>query len=496
MAHNLTFRVTPRIAAAITKRIEVGARRHPRSVSTPPLCIVAVMALLNGCATKAPPPAEEIRTQALGAIGLDRPWQAGEAADGPVQDDWLSSFKDAALDELVREAIANNPDLRVAAARLEQAAQYLVIAQSATRPAVSLGGTGGAKAGGGGDTSSALQGAVIAASWEIDLWGRVRYQRNAAREEYASAQADFQFARQSLAAATAKAWFAATQLSLQAALATEMASSARQLQSLAQERERVGAGAQADTAVARATERDFENTLQQVQFARGQALRALELLVGRYPAAEVAARAELLALPAPLPVGIPLQMLERRPDVMAAERRVAAAFNRVGEAKAARLPKITLNLNFGAFASEILELKEDYENPAGGLGARLVVPIYQGGALTAQVQLRTAEQKEAAAQYARTALRAIGEVENSLAANASLATRVLTLTEVLREQSRSLAFTETKFRVGRADRRAVEQQRINVQQARLALLNVRSDELAARVNLHLALGGRFAPPDS
>lgn len=460
-------------------------------------CIMAaVMTLLNGCATKPPPAAEEIRAQALGAIDLDRPWRAGAAADYPVQDDWLSSFNDPALDTLVREAIANNPDLRVAAARLEQAAQYLVIAQSALRPAIALSGTGGAKAGGGGDSNSALQGVVIAASWELDLWGRVRYQRNAARETYASAQADFEFARQSLAAATAKAWFAATQLSLHAALAAEMAGSARQLHSLAQVRERVGAGTQADTAIARATERDFENTLQQVQFAHGQALRALEQLVGRYPAAEVAARAELLALPDPLPAGIPLQMLERRPDVIAAERRVAAAFNRVGEAKAARLPKITLNLNFGAFASEILELKEDYENPTGGLGARLVVPIYQGGALTAQVQLRTAEQKEAVAQYARTALRAIGEVENSLAANASLATRVLSLGEMLQEQTRVLAFTETKLRIGRADRRAVEQQRLNVQEARLALLNLRSDELAERVNLHLALGGRFAPPDS
>lgn len=460
-------------------------------------CIMAaVMTLLNGCATKPPPAAEEIRAQALGAIDLDRPWRAGAAADYPVQDDWLSSFNDPALDTLVREAIANNPDLRVAAARLEQAAQYLVIAQSALRPAIALSGTGGAKAGGGGDSNSALQGVVIAASWELDLWGRVRYQRNAARETYASAQADFEFARQSLAAATAKAWFAATQLSLHAALAAEMAGSARQLHSLAQVRERVGAGTQADTAIARATERDFENTLQQVQFAHGQALRALEQLVGRYPAAEVAARAELLALPDPLPAGIPLQMLERRPDVIAAERRVAAAFNRVGEAKAARLPKITLNLNFGAFASEILELKEDYENPTGGLGARLVVPIYQGGALTAQVQLRTAEQKEAVAQYARTALRAIGEVENSLAANASLATRVLSLGEMLQEQTRVLAFTETKLRIGRADRRAVEQQRLNVQEARLALLNLRSDELAERVNLHLVLGGRFAPPDS
>src|SRR5262249_62119747 len=109
----------------------------------------------------------------------------------------------------------------------------------------------------------------------------------------------------------------------------------------------------------------------------------------------VQARRELITRPAAPTNGIPLQMLERRPDVIAAERRVAAAFNRVGEAKAARLPQITLSANFGAFESEILQLKEDFDNPTGGLGGRLLAPIYQGGKLNANVRIRTLEQKEA-----------------------------------------------------------------------------------------------------
>jgi outer membrane protein TolC len=245
--------------------------------------------------------------------------------------------------------------------------------------------------------------------------------------------------------------------------------------------------------VARATAKELEASAQQHELGRTQALRALELLVGRYPAAEVQARADLLALPAPPSAGIPLQMLERRPDVIAAERRVAAAFNRVGEAKAARLPQLTLNASFGAFESEILELKEDYENPAGGLGARLLAPIYQGGAITAKVEIRTLQQKEALADYARVALQAIGEVENALAASASLAGRAAALRSAFDEQTRALQLTEDRFRIGRVDRRAVEQQRMNMQNARAAFNNVRTDELAGRVNLHLALGGDFAP---
>ena len=142
--------------------------------------------------------------------------------------------------------------------------------------------------------------------------------------------------------------------------------------------------------------------------------------------------------------------------------------------------------------SEVLELKEDFDNPSGGLGARLLAPIYQGGALKAKVEIRTLQQKEAIADYARVALRALSDVENALAASSSLAIRAALLADAVREQTRALDLTETSFRVGRADRRAVEQQRLSVQNARMALYNVRTDELAGRVNLYLALGGNFA----
>jgi len=454
---------------------------------------LAIAALLTACVAD-PPPAQDVRREALPNIALDRQWAAaaGVSADS-VQQEWLRTFNDPQLDALVQEALAHNPDLRVAGARVEQAAQSLIIAQSALRPWFGVFGTGGGKTGGGGDSSSALQAIMLFASWELDLWGRIRYGRNAAQQDLLSVQADLEFARQSLAASVAKAWFTATQLTLNAGIAGDMVRSANQLTSLAQDRERVGAGTDAETAVTRATAKELEASQQQIELGRSQALRALELLVGRYPAAEVQARAELLAVPGPIAAGIPLQMLERRPDVIAAERRVAAAFNRVGEAKAARFPQITLSGNFGAFESEILEIRDDFENPSGGVGARLLAPIYQGGALSAKVEIRTLQQKEAVADYARVSLRAIGDVENALAASASLATRAALLTDAVNEQARALELTETQFKIGRADRRAVEQQRINMQNARIAWHNVRTDELAGRVNLHLALGGSFAP---
>lgn len=458
--------------------------------------MLAAALLVSSCATQPPPTSPDIRKQALPGVELDRPWRAVATSSTNVepptpQDDWLKTFQDSTLDSLVREAMTNNPDLRVAGARLEQASQYLVVAESAMRPAVSLFGTGGSNTGGSGDASSALQALVLSASWELDLWGRVRYARNAALESYLSAEADYEFARQSLAASIAKAWFTATQLSITAAAASDTLEAARQLQSYAEDRRRIGPGTEAELALARAAARQAESALREIEFGRGQALRALELLVGRYPAAELAARDRLPVLPGAIPVGVPLQMLERRPDIVAAERRIAAAFNRVGEAKAARLPQLTLTLGLGAYGSEILELKEDFENPVGGIGGRLLAPIYQGGALAAQVRIRTAEQKEAVADYARVALRALNDVEDALAASESLGMRVALMTQALDEQTRALELTRTQVRVGRADRRALEQQRLNVNDARVALVGVQADQLAARINLHLALGGSF-----
>jgi NodT family efflux transporter outer membrane factor (OMF) lipoprotein len=347
---------------------------------------------------------------------------------------------------------------------------------------------------GGGDVSSALQGLSLGASWEPDLWGRLRYSRNAYEATYASAQADLEFARQSLAAMVAKSWFTAAETRLQMDITESMAGAAQELVTLAEKRRDLGPGNEQDVVLARANVGNLVDAAQQVRQANEQAVRALELLLGRYPAAELQARRDLPTLPGPVPAGLPLEMLERRPDMVAADRRVAAAFNRVGEAKAARLPRIVLNANLAVIDSSILQLKEDYENPSAGAGARLVAPLYQGGALKTQVVIRTLEQKEAVAQYARLALRALGDVENALSVSRYLVERDRILRRVVGEYDHSLELARTSYRVGQADLRGVQQQQLNLYSARLALLRVESEQLAQRANLHLVLGGNFMEP--
>jgi len=454
-----------------------------------------LLVFLAGCATKPPPTVSEIHQQSgtLTNLVLTNAWKAAPTSTNAIRDNWLATFGDAQLDALVVEAMTNNPDLRVSATKVEQAAQYVELAKAALRPSVSAFGTGGWKMGGG-DIGSALQGIALGASWEPDLWGRMRYGRNAAQATEASVRADFEFARQSLAASTARGWFTATETWQQRKIADDMVKAAEELLALAIQRQKIGPGNEQDVALARASLGSFQDNARQIRLAHEQSLRAVELLLGRYPAAELAARHDLTPLPGPLPAGLPLQMLDRRPDMVAAERRVAAAFNRVGEAKAAQLPRVILNASIAGLESDILELKDDFENPAAGAGARLIAPIYQGGALKTQVRIRTLEQKEAVAHYAKQALRALGDVEYALASAETLAGRESVLRSVLSDSERALALVQISYRVGKADLRAVQLQQLDVQAARLALLRVRSEQLSQRVNLHLALGGSFEQP--
>jgi NodT family efflux transporter outer membrane factor (OMF) lipoprotein len=471
------------------------AAMGPRQV----VLVVMCLASLAACAVKPPPVPEEVRKDALQGTEVRATWAKADAAraDAPsaaISDNWLTTFNDPQLTALVNEAIARNPDLRAAGARVEQAAAYAHSAQAQLLPWLNLLGTGGIKAGGGSDLSSALSGVMLGVSWEPDLWGRLRYGRNAADDNYASAQADFQFARQSLAAQVARSWFLAIETKLELDAAEAMATSARSLVSLAEDRQRVGNGSQRDVALARAGLGTMEDSARQARLAHEQAVRSLETILGRYPATELAVAEQLPAMPGPVPVGMPLNMLERRPDVIAAERRVAAAFNRVGEAKAAQLPTIRLNASVSALSSEVLQLQDDYSNPSGGAGGTLFAPLYQGGALRAQVELRTAEQKEAVARYGSQVLRALNDVENALSASQILSQRVGILGQVLADQQKTLEYDQQSYRVGRQDMRGVQQQQQQVQAARVNYLRAKSEELSQRVNLHLALGGSFAEP--
>jgi NodT family efflux transporter outer membrane factor (OMF) lipoprotein len=465
----------------------MSVRPHHRS---PRPALVAVTAALtvtmSGCALNTAPEREELNREAFSFAEPPPTW-AAPAEAGAVEGGWLAAFDDPQLDALVEEALAHNPDLRAAALQVERAATYVRIAGGSVYPAVNLIGRTSTSDGSGAEP---LNAAILSASWELDLWGRVRYGRRAAEEAFAAAEADYRYARQSLAALVVRSWLMACEASLQATLAADSLAGAEKLLSLAMDRQRVGIGSEADVALARASRDDFRDALRRLEYGKEQSLRALELLLGRYPAADLEAAGRLPGLVAAAPAGVPAELLERRPDLVAAERRVAAAFSRTGEAQAARLPRLTLSASGSYLDSDILVLQER-DNPVWGLGLGLVLPIYAGGALAAQVELRTTEQQAAVAQYASTGLKAFGEVEDALAGETAAADRVAILESQVLDRSRALELEQVRYRVGSTDLRSVTQQQLALYGSRSALLRMQAERLSQRVALYLALGGDF-----
>ena len=307
----------------------------------------ALAALAAGCAVPQPPDPQQLRAEALPNTKLPERFVAAPTDSGDVVNGWLALFGDPALDKLVAEAMAYNTDLRVAAARVEAAEASARAAGAALYPQLNVLGKGGGKMGG---DSSGLNLFGLFASWELDLWGRVRSERAAAGAQYEATVLDQQYARNSVAALVAKSWFLAREATAQRAIATEMVQSSQGLAGLARDRLRVGKGDEFDVVQADASVLSYRDLALQADRARQEALRAVEILAGRYPAADLDAGMDLPRPPS-VPVGLPSQLLERRPDVRAAERRVAAAYARRGEAEAARLPRISLTASVNTVSS-------------------------------------------------------------------------------------------------------------------------------------------------
>ena len=461
-----------------------------RARTLPATALLLSIAVTAGCALAPPPTPDEVHKQALPNVTVAASWTAPGGAQGGVGANWLATFHEPQLEALVREALAYNGDLRVAAARVEQAAAYAKAANSTIYPVVNLLGHGGGKSGGDG---SGINFFGLFASWELDLWGRARSERAAGEAQYASAALDAEYARQSIAAMVAKSWILAIEARAQRAIADDVVRASEQSVGLAGDRLRIGRGDDYDVALARANLDTSRDAARQLALAYEQAQRALELLIGRYPAAAIDVPAVFPAMPAPVPVGLPSELLERRPDVIAAARRIDAAFYNVLEAKAARLPKIALTASVNSVSSSLLVLQE-HSNPVLSLGANMAFPLFNGHALEAQVDVRTAEQKLAIADYGRVATRAFSEVESALSAGFAASERQAILASSVANNNRTVELAQVRYQVGSGDLRAVLTQNVALYGARTTLLHAQSDALVQRVNLYLALGGGFAEP--
>jgi NodT family efflux transporter outer membrane factor (OMF) lipoprotein len=401
----------------------------------------------------------------------------------------LKSFNDPKMEAVVVKALRHNLALRGAAARVDAAAGAAIQAGAKLGPIVSAGGGGGVGTVDGGSTGG-NGGVGLNASWELDVWGRLRAVSTAAEEQLASVQSDYEFARQSLAAQTAKAWYLASDTRQQLNLAKETVKIYTELVDIVKAKAKIGQVTPADLNLAQADVASAKERERLADGAHKEAVRSLEVLLGRYPSAELEVADQFVPVPGPVPAGMPSDILERRPDMIAAEANVRAAFQNVQVAKLAKLPSLSLTAGGGAASSELLS---SLGSGPGffGVGANFFAPIYSGGALEAEVKIQNANQEQALAAYGQKALIAFSEVEKGLAAEKLLSEREDLLKTAVNQNEEALRVSKVRFDSGKVGMLDVLQMQARTNLSRSALIDMKQLRLAQRIDLHLALGGSF-----
>ena len=453
---------------------------------------VAVL-LASGCAT---PPAASVRP----AMDLPSryagsgPFQPANPSAADVPDAWWTLFNDPVLNDLEARLLADNQNLKAAAAAVAVAQAALRTSQSSQLPAVGLtAGVTRADSGSAAGPGTAISAQGVLATWEVDVWGRVAAGVDAATARLDASRYTLAAQRLSLQGVLVQTYFAArTSQALQAILTRSVQSYAQSLK-LVDNRQQAGVATLADVAQARSQWHSTQAQLAEARLQGAQLVNALALLVGQAPGAFTLAAnplpADLPSLPA-VPEQLPSQLLERRPDIAAAERQVAAADAQVGVAAAALFPAITLSASAGARGSELARLFQS-PNHIWSLGTAVAVSLFDGGARDAAKASAQASRDQAVATYRQTVLTALQEVEDNLAAAHQLAQTVQAQTQALAAATQALEVLQNQYKAGTVGYLNVLTAQNTVLSAERSLLDARNRQLAAVNQLLKNVAGRW-----
>jgi NodT family efflux transporter outer membrane factor (OMF) lipoprotein len=424
------------------------------------------------------------------AANVPAAWSTALSENVKGPENWLKEFADPKLMALIKEGQDNNLDLKMAAGNMDSAWLLAEKSGAALQPNVNLaldrGQSGGVE--GGGSRSSIGVGLQVA--WELDVWGRIRAGSTAADAQAQASQADYLFAKHSLSANIAKTYFKVIEAKLQAQITTENLTILKKTMSITQIKYDNGLLTGQDVAVNKVNLANASEQLIATENAKREAIRALEVLLGRYPDASLDIPDVLPNLPASPPADLPSSVLERRPDIIAAERQVAAAYSAADQAKAAQLPRFSLSGNLGG-SSDSLSNVLNPSNVAWQLASNLLVPLLDGGLRKIDVEIANIEQQQALDNYRKSALNAFSEIEQNLDNGHDFTSREKALEEAYQQSKKALKIANVRYKEGEnelLDTLQIQQQAMS---AESSLLSIKRSQLEQRVNLYLALGGSW-----
>ncbi|MDJ0919656.1 MAG: efflux transporter outer membrane subunit [Henriciella sp.] len=421
-------------------------------------------------------------------------WAAAGVSGEVPTSDWLTQFGDPTLSELVSEALAANPSLRaqyfaVEASRAQARATY-----GRSLPSVSVSGSAGGSstfvetAAGDDRVDTETFGVNGSLNWEVDLWGRVRAGIDAAEADLLVSEADLAAAQLSIAAQTATAWFDLNEALALERVAVQTYEARERALELTERRFSRGLSTALDVRTARTTLASAEAAIASRRLASGNAVRRLEILLGRYPEEEIDAPAEIATLDPLLSGGNPALLLSRRPDIASAEAALLAAGLRAEQARLALLPSLSIS---GTVSNNDTDFADTFDPSrwAASLIANLSAPLYNGGALRADRDAAIARAQISVETYASTVLSAWQEVENALAADGLLAQQEDAQARALEEAILAEDLATRQYTNGLVSIFNLIDSQTRRLDAESNLITARSARATNRINYHLALGG-------
>lgn len=448
---------------------------------------------LTGCV-------DYVQTHSTEKVNNNAPatWKsASKGQHAQISTGWLSEFNAPEMSRLVNEAVSNNPNLNAAAARL-RATRLGTINTTANRlPSLSTStSTTRSRSGNGSASSSGSESyrLSLSASWEPDIWGRLKDLDDASIANYQSGIADFRNARLSLAASTASAYYNLVATGQQLQLAAQTLLSFQRNRDIVERNYKAGVPGTRAIAVqlSRTNVASAQRSLENSTLQRDNAARTLEVLLGRYPAATIKAQKDLPELKKEIPVGLPTQLVARRPDLVAAQLDVYRSAKQADAAQKNLLP----SLNFSSGLSTGDDTIRNLLDPSfitRSVTASLSQALYNGGSLRTNADAALENNQAAIHAFTNTAINAFREVEDAIARDTSLMQQeTFLITEVKQatfaEKSAELDYSEGIENSGILE--ILESQR-RANNARASLINIRNNRLQNRIDLHLALGGDY-----
>jgi NodT family efflux transporter outer membrane factor (OMF) lipoprotein len=449
--------------------------------------------LLAGCAIGPNYSKPEVETPAAYKEAGD--WLVAKPADTVPKGAWWRIFNDPALDALMEQVNVSNQTLRAAEARYTSSRASVAAARSGLFPSVALNSGASRSRRGQADTTKNYT-VALDASWEVDLWGRVRRLVEASRAGEQASAADLENARLSLQAELATNYFQLRVTDVQRDLFDDTVKAFEASLKIAQNRYAAGVAGKVDVVQAESQLKSVQAQALDLQVTRAQLEHAIAVLVGKAPADFSLPAAKFQARIPPIPPGVPSTLLERRPDVAAAERRMAETNARIGVAQAAYFPALSLS-GSGGFAAGSLASLFSAPSRIWSLGLGFAGTLLDFGARGAQVDIARAAYDENVANYRQSVLGAFQEVEDNLAALRWLAEEGEVQQDAARLARESVVLTVNQYKAGTVGYLNVAQVQATQLSEERSTVQLIGRRLAATVALIKALGGSWgegAPP--